>query len=82
MVLRGGYVLQEASGKRDATLIATGTEVAIACAAADLLKEQYALHVAVVSMPCQELFDQQDAAWEELEGLFLSIFQMKMSRTV
>ena len=63
MVLRGGYVLQEASGKRDATLIATGTEVAIACAAADLLKEQYALHVAVVSMPCQELFDQQDAAW-------------------
>ena len=65
MVVKGGYVLQDVSGKRDATLIATGTEVAIACEAAALLKEQYALHVAVVSMPCQELFDQQDEAWRK-----------------
>lgn len=63
MVMKGGYVIREAAGKRDATLIATGTELAIACDAAALLKEQYALHVAVVSMPCWEMFDAQDAAY-------------------
>jgi transketolase len=63
MVMKGGYILREAPGKRDATIMATGTELGIAMEAADLLRDQYSVHAAVVSMPCWELFDQQDEAW-------------------
>ena len=60
---RGGYVLREAAcGPRQATLLATGSEVALALAARDLL-EQEGIATAVVSLPCWELFDQQDAAY-------------------
>jgi transketolase len=59
---RGAYVLAEADGTRAATLIATGTEVAIAMAArATLAKE--GIQVAVVSAPSFELFAQQDATY-------------------
>ena len=64
LTLKGGYVLREASGKRDITIMATGTELALAMEAADTLKDKYALHAAVVSMPCWELFDQQDDAYK------------------
>ena len=64
LTMKGGYVLREASGKRDITIMATGTELALAMEAADTLKEKYALHAAVVSMPCWELFDQQDDAYK------------------
>ena len=64
LTMKGGYVLREASGKRDITIMATGTELALAIEAADVLKEKYALHAAVVSMPCWELFDQQDDAYK------------------
>ena len=56
---RGGYVLQEADGPRQATLIATGSEVAIALEARRLLGE-IGIGTAVVSLPCWELFAQQD----------------------
>ena len=56
---RGGYVLQEANGPRQATLIATGSEVAIALDARSQLAE-LGISVAVVSLPCWELFAQQD----------------------
>ena len=65
LTMKGGYVLREAAGKRDVTLMATGTEVALAMEAADMLKEQYSLHAAVVSMPCWELFDAQDDAYRQ-----------------
>jgi len=56
---RGGYVLHEAAcGPREVTLLATGSEVALAVAARDLL-EQGGVGTAVVSLPCWELFDQQ-----------------------
>ena len=59
---RGGYVLAEADGPRQVTLIATGTEVAIAMAArAQLAAEGIA--AAVVSLPCWELFAAQDEAY-------------------
>ena len=64
LTLKGGYVLREAAGKRDITIMATGTELALAVEAADVLKEKYALHAAVVSMPCWELFDQQVDAYK------------------
>jgi transketolase len=59
---RGGYVLAEADGPRRATLIATGSEVAIAMAARDMLAGE-GIPVAVVSLPCWELFAQQDESY-------------------
>jgi len=56
---RGGYVLAEAGGARQATLIATGSEVSIAMTAREALAAE-GVHVAVVSLPCWELFEQQD----------------------
>jgi transketolase len=61
---RGGYVLAEASGARKVTLIATGSEVEIAMAARATLEED-GTPTAVVSMPCFELFAQQDEAWRK-----------------
>ncbi|MEM7044844.1 MAG: transketolase C-terminal domain-containing protein, partial [Pseudomonadota bacterium] len=59
---KGAYLVKEAAGTRQATLIATGSEVSIAMDAASLLQTD-GIEVAVVSMPCQELFDQQDATY-------------------
>lgn len=55
---RGAYVLKEADGKRDVTLIATGSEVMLAVEAQEKLKEN-GIHAAVVSMPCMTLFEKQ-----------------------
>lgn len=55
---RGGYVLYEPQEERRLTLIATGSEVSLAMQAVNILKEQ-GIAVAVVSMPCMELFNQQ-----------------------
>jgi len=62
MVARGAYVLAEAGGKRRAILMATGSEVEIALAARELLEAE-GIGTRVVSMPCWELFEAQDAAW-------------------
>jgi transketolase len=56
---KGAYVLVEAKGERQVTLLATGSELALALAARDLLEEE-GIGTAVVSMPCWELFDEQD----------------------
>jgi transketolase len=61
-VARGAYVLAEAEGPRDATLIATGSEVEIALAAREMLAAQ-GIAAAVVSAPCFELFARQDASY-------------------
>ena len=58
---QGAYVLREADGARDVTLIATGSEVEIAMDAADQLAAK-GIKAAVVSAPCFELFAAQDAA--------------------
>jgi transketolase len=54
----GGYVLARAEGRRQATILATGTEVSIALAARELLQKD-GIGTAVVSLPCWELFDAQ-----------------------
>jgi transketolase len=59
---KGAYVLAEAEGPRQVTLLATGTEVSLAMEAQTKLKEQ-GIQAAVVSMPCWELFEAQDAAY-------------------
>ena len=58
---RGAYVLADATGgDRQVTLFATGSEVAIACRAREALQAQ-GVPTAVVSVPCWELFEEQDA---------------------
>ncbi|HHB83501.1 MAG TPA: transketolase, partial [Devosia sp.] len=59
LTARGAYVLREAKGARQVTLIATGSEVEIALDAADILAGE-GVSVAVVSAPCFELFAAQD----------------------
>jgi transketolase len=59
---KGAYVLRESEGANQVTLLATGSEVEIAVAARDILQRQN-IGARVVSMPCWELFDRQDAAY-------------------
>lgn len=61
---RGGYVIRPTQKERQVTLIATGSEVAIAVDAQKLLEEK-GIGTAVVSMPSCELFDQQSAAYRK-----------------
>ncbi|MBY6199903.1 transketolase [Maritalea mobilis] len=62
LTAQGGYVLADAEGKREAILMATGSEVSIALAARDLLQAE-GIGTRVVSMPCWELFEEQDEAY-------------------
>ncbi|MBU1384499.1 MAG: transketolase [Alphaproteobacteria bacterium] len=60
---RGAYELRAAKGEAKVTLFATGTEVPLALAAADRL-EANNTPTRVVSVPCFELFFEQDAAYQ------------------
>ncbi len=59
---QGAYALRLPQGARDVTLLASGSEVAIAMAAADILAAER-IQAAVVSMPCWELFKRQSRAY-------------------
>lgn len=61
-IAKGGYVLRDCAGTPDIILIATGSEVELATAAAEQLTGK---NVRVVSMPCAEIFCKQDAAYIE-----------------
>ena len=61
-ISRGGYLLKEADGREDALIIATGSEVQLAVAAAKELSSQ-GVGVNVISMPNPDLFMQQDAGY-------------------
>lgn len=65
-VAKGGYVIScgFAPEELDLILIGTGSEVALCVEAAEKLKAE-GVKVRVVSMPCVELFDQQDEAYKE-----------------
>jgi len=56
----GAYVLAGMDEKRDVTLVATGSEVSLALEAREALAKE-GIKAAVVSAPCLELFDEQDA---------------------
>ena len=60
----GAYVLREADGERRVTLLASGSEVEIACDARDTLQAD-GIGTAVVSMPCHELFEAQSDEYRE-----------------
>jgi transketolase len=59
---KGAYVLADSEGKRQVILIATGSEVSIALKAREALQAQ-GIGTRVVSMPCMELFAEQDEAY-------------------
>ena len=61
-IQRGGYILRDCDGDPEAIIIATGSEVEIAMNAAEELSDR---KVRVVSMPCVERFEAQDAAYRE-----------------
>jgi transketolase len=64
-VAKGAYVLAEADGgKPEVILMATGTELQHCVAAYEKLKAE-GIKARVVSMPCWEIFEQQDAAYKE-----------------
>ena len=60
-IARGGYVLKDSEGAPEIILIATGSEVELAVAAA----AQLGARARVVSMPSSDVFDRQDAAYRE-----------------
>ena len=64
LTAQGAYVLADADGKRQVILMATGSEVEIALAARDILQGE-GIGTRVVSMPCMELFAQQDEAYRK-----------------
>ena len=61
---RGGYVLKDCDGTPDVLLIATGSEVGLAVAAADALAGD-GVRARVVSMPSTDVFDAQDHDYRE-----------------
>ena len=61
-IARGGYVLRDCAGTPDAIIIATGSEVELAVKAAEAMTDKA---IRVVSMPCTNAFDAQDAAYRE-----------------
>jgi hypothetical protein len=63
-VAKGGYILEDSNGTPELILIGTGTELELATKAAAVLRAEGA-NVRVVSMPCVELFEEQDAAYRE-----------------
>lgn len=64
LTAKGAYIIRGNAIKRQATIIATGSEVSLAVAAYEELKAQGIL-TAVVSMPCQELFDEQPFDYQD-----------------
>jgi transketolase len=64
LTAQGAYVLADADGKRQAILMATGSEVEIAMKARDLLQAE-GIGTRVVSMPCWELFEEQDDSYRK-----------------
>ncbi len=62
---KGGYIMKDTkSGKPDVILMASGSEVELIYKAADVL-EADGIKTRVVSMPCLDLFDDQDAGYKE-----------------
>jgi transketolase len=60
---KGAYEIKPASGEAKVTLFGTGTELALALKAAETLEAE-GVATRVVSVPCFELFEQQDAAYQ------------------
>lgn len=62
LIAKGGYILIDAEDE-DVVIIATGSEVQLAVDSAELLKAE-GIKAKVVSMPCTEIFDQQNSDYQ------------------
>lgn len=62
--LKGAYILRDCAGTPDVLLLASGSEVELIYRAYDVLAEK-GVKARVISMPCWELFEAQDAAYKE-----------------
>lgn len=60
LTLKGAYIIKDVKGKRALTIIATGSEVALALQVAEKIPQ-----TAVVSMPCWELFEKQPKSYQD-----------------
>jgi transketolase len=65
MTARGAYIAAGEADGRQVTLMASGSEVGIAMSAREMLAAD-GIAATVVSVPCMELFRQQDAAWQKM----------------
>lgn len=63
--LKGAYILRDSGGTPEVILLATGSEVRLAVEACERLHAE-GKQVRVVSMPCWELFEEQDETYKEL----------------
>ena len=63
-ITKGGYILRDTDGSPDAIIIATGSEVALAMEAAEVLAGK-GKNIRVVSMPSTNAFEAQDDAYKE-----------------
>jgi transketolase len=63
-IARGAYIVRSGADAPNLTLLSTGSEVALALGAADVLQQQ-GHSVRVVSMPCMEVFERQDEAYRQ-----------------
>ncbi|HHL43698.1 MAG TPA: transketolase, partial [Hellea balneolensis] len=64
LVGKGAYVISDCNGERDITLLATGSEVHLAVEAQAALEDD-GIKACVVSMPCWELFEQQQSDYRD-----------------
>ena len=62
--LKGGYILRDCEGTPDVILMGTGSELSLCVKAYEQLSNE-GIKARVVSMPCTELFDEQDSAYKE-----------------
>ncbi len=65
LIRRGAYVLRDCTAQPELIIIATGSEVELALGAAAVLEAE-GRRVRVVSMPCCDVFDRQEAAYREM----------------
>ena len=61
-VSKGAYIVQDCEGKPELVFLATGSEVSLAMATAEQMKDK---QIRIVSMPCMELFDQQSDEYKQ-----------------
>lgn len=64
--MKGGYIVipEEGEGAPDLVMVATGSEVGRCVNAAKALKSNHSIRTRVVSVPCQEVFLQQDKEYQ------------------
>ena len=63
-IARGGYILRDCTGQPELIILATGSELELACGVWEKLTNE-GRSVRVLSLPCAEVFDAQEASWRE-----------------